>query len=274
MTTTVQEISASRVTGKGGTPALLCAPKAAGTYPCVIILHERYGLTPHTEDLARRIASEGFVVLAPDLFHAFHDIAALRAGEIYYWPTDHEVQGQCEEVFALFSTVAGADTSRFGMVGVCQTGRYPLVWAAHKPIQAAVVLYGAAMAVEWEYTERHPDGIDKHLDKISQKTTILGVFGEGDHVIPLEAIHRFRNAIEDRKLSYQITVYADVPHGWLNDTMPGRYREAPAKAAFAEIMAFLKARLAAGANGHESTTALFRSTVSSDYDFSKNVRQH
>jgi hypothetical protein len=39
-------------------------------------------------------------------------------------------------------------------------------------------------------------------------------------------------------------------------------------------MAFLKARLAPGANGHVTTTSLFRSTVSSNYDFSKNVRQH
>jgi len=272
MTSTVEGISEKRVTGAAGTPALLCWPKAAGTYACITILHERYGLVPHTEDLARKLAAEGHVVLAPDLFHAFPDIPALRAGETFYWPTDAEVQAQCEELFPFFATVAGADPARFGMIGVCQTGRYPLVWAAHRPCKAAITLYGAATPPDREYTDKHPDGIDKVLDKMPKDTAVLGIFGEGDNLIAIDDVRWFRDALEQRNLSYQITIYPNVPHGWLNDTMPGRYRAEAAKQAWSEVLAFFKAQLAPDAE-RGAIRWTFRSAKSPNYDFTKNVRQ-
>lgn len=273
MTATVSGIDEARVKGKNGTPALLCWPQVGGTYPCVQILHERYGLVPHTEDLARKIAAEGFVVLAPDLFWSFPDQVALHKGDVGVKPTDDEVQSGCEDVFPCFENVKGADPSRFGMIGVCQTGRYPLVWGAKRKIQAAITLYGAAQAADWEYTDRHPDGIDRLLDKMvaMKSTNVLGIFGEGDHVISIDDVLRFRNALEQRNLSYQISIYPSVPHGWLNDTMPGRYRPAEAKQAWDETIAFLKEKLAPGANGQQITWS-FRSVKSPSYDFSKNVR--
>jgi carboxymethylenebutenolidase len=271
MTAVVEGIDEKRVTGKAGTPALMCWPKVAGTYGCVQILHERYGLVPHTEDLARKIAAEGFVVIAPDLFYDFPDQVALHKGDVGAKPSDAEVQACCEDLFPLFSTVKGADPSRFGMIGVCQTGRYPLVWGAKKPIKAAITLYGAAQAPDWEYTDRHPDGIDKLLDKMAKDTAILGIFGEGDHVISIDDVCRFRNAVEARNLSYQIAIYPSVPHGWLNDTMPGRFRPEAAKQAWDETIDFLKAKLAPNANGKEIVWS-FRSVKSTTYDFTKNVR--
>jgi carboxymethylenebutenolidase len=273
MTAVVEGVSESRVTGKNGTPALLCWPQKPGTYATVMILHERYGLVPHTEDLARKIASEGFVVLAPDLFFDFPDQVALHKGDIGVKPTDDEVLAACEDVFPRFKDVTGADTGRFGMIGVCQTGRYPLVWGASHQIKAAVTLYGAAQEPDWEYTDRHPDGIDKLLDKfVKQKSqNILGIFGEGDHVISIDDVRRFRDAIEERNLSYQITIMPRVPHGWLNDTMPGRYRPAEAKAAWDETIAFFKEKLAPDADSDEIVWN-FRSSKSPSYDFTKNVR--
>jgi carboxymethylenebutenolidase len=273
MTATVSGIDERRVKGAKGTPALLCWPQLSGTFPCVQILHERYGLVPHTEDLARKIAAEGFVVLAPDLFWDFPDQVALHKGDVGVKPTDDEVQAACEDVFPCFGEVKGADTSRFGQIGVCQTGRYPLVWGAHKRIKAAVVLYGAAQESDWEYDTQHPDGIDRLLDKfVKQKSNnVLGIFGEGDHVISIADVQRFRAALEERNLSYQITIYPKVPHGWLNDTMPGRYRPTEAKQAWDEIIAFFKEKLAPGANGDEIVWS-FRSVKSPSYDFSKNVR--
>ncbi|HEV8020596.1 MAG TPA: dienelactone hydrolase family protein [Candidatus Lustribacter sp.] len=276
MSTSAAEIHESRPLGKRGTPALMCSPAATGSYPCVMILHERYGLVPHTEDLARRLAAAGFVVIAPDLFHDFADIPALRAGTTFARPSDAEVLAACEDVFPNFAMMAGADTGRFAMIGVCQTGRYPLVWAAHHPIKAAVTLYGAAYDSDWERTDLHPDGLDGLIDKMGARkdgTAVLGIFGEGDFLISVPNVQRFRNALEDRNLSYQITIYPAVPHGWLNDTMPGRYRPEPAAAAWDEIETFLKAKLAPGANGHNEISWTFRSAKSVNYDFTKAVRE-
>jgi carboxymethylenebutenolidase len=275
MTSGVSGVNESRPAGKAGTPALLCWPERAGNHPCVMILHERYGLVPHTEDLARKLAAEGFVVLAPDLYHDHPDVAALNAGDIMFYPSDADVQSRCEDVFPLFSGVTGADPSRFAMIGVCQTGRYPLVWGAAKPMKAAVTLYGAAYTSDWERTDLHPDGLDGLLDKMADKPGLatLGIFGEGDFIISVDDVLKFRNALEKRNLSYQITVYKSVPHGWLNDTMPGRYRPAEAKAAWDEIVTFLRAKLAVDANGHEEITWVFNSVKSVNYDFTKNRRE-
>jgi dienelactone hydrolase len=49
---------------------------------------------------------------------------------------------------------------------------------------------------------------------------VLGIFGEADHIISVEDVTRFRNALEKAKKDYHIRIYRDAPHGWLNDTMP------------------------------------------------------
>jgi carboxymethylenebutenolidase len=275
MTTNVTGIGEARQKCKGGMPALVCWPAASGPHPCVMLLHERYGLNEHTEDLARRLAAQGFVVIAPDLFYEFPDQAALRAGETFAHPSDDRVVALCADAVPLYATVKGADPERFAMIGVCQTGRYPLAWAAKHPLTAGVSLYGAAYDSDWERTDLHPDGLEGLFDKMAAKKagSVLGIFGENDFLISVPNILRFRNAFEERDLSYQITIYPNVPHGWLNDTMPGRYRAEPAQEAWNEIIAFLRTKLAEGANGRTQVSWSFRSVKSVDYDFTKNVRQ-
>jgi carboxymethylenebutenolidase len=247
----------------------MCRPDAPGPFPCVILLHERYGLVPHTEDLARKMSADGFVVCAPDLFYAHPDQAALHAGTIGVRPGDREVLTLLEDAFGLFSSESAADPTRFGMVGVCQTGRYPFVWAKHHPLQACVSIYGAAQQSDWEVNERFPWGMSGLID--SMQTRVLGLFGERDHVISFDDVVRLRDALEKAALSYQITVYADAPHGWLNDTMPGRYRPAIARETWSETMTFLIETLVTGRDPARIDWA-FRASRQLDYDFTKNVR--
>ncbi len=72
----------------GGMPAFLAYPKAAGRYPVVVLMHERYGLVAHAKDLARRCAADGYVVLAPNFFFKHPDQKALNAGNERYDMTD------------------------------------------------------------------------------------------------------------------------------------------------------------------------------------------
>mgnify|MGYP006198042927 CR=1 FL=1 len=59
----------------------------------------------------------------------------------------------------------------------------------------------------------------------------VGIFGEADHIISLDDVVRFRNALEKAKKNCHIRIYAGAPHGWLNDTMPGRFRADAAESA-------------------------------------------
>src|SRR5579883_82074 len=206
------KVATRRVTGAKGTPALLAEPESGGPYPCVVILHERYGLVKHTEDLARRLAGSGYVVLAPDLFYTYPDQEALHRGDVSVVPTDAEVVERIDHVLAHFKDARSADPSRLGLIGVCQTGRYAIA-----------------------------------------------------------DVQRLRGSLEKYDKSYQITIYGDAPHGWLNDTMPGRYRPEIAKRSWAEILEFFERVLA---NDYDASMIewKFTSVKHRDYDFSKNVR--
>ena len=70
MTTAVRhiDVSSETITCENGMPAFLAYPSAGGTYPAIVLMHERYGLVKHTRDQAMRCASDGFVVLAPNFF--------------------------------------------------------------------------------------------------------------------------------------------------------------------------------------------------------------
>jgi carboxymethylenebutenolidase len=262
-------ITESRPVAPGGTPALMCRPDGPGPFPCFILLHERYGLVPHTEDLARKLSGDGFVVCAPDLFYTHPDQQALHDGTVGVKPSDGEVLALLEDAHELFRAEPSADLGRLGMMGVCQTGRYPFVWAKHHPLQACITLYGAAQKRDWEINERQPWGMGGLIDAID--TSVLGIFGEKDHIISFDDVIRLRAALEHGNLSYQLTIYADAPHGWLNDTMPGRYRPEIAKQTWSEVVAFLK-RTLSGAPPPDTIDWSFTARKHLDYDFTKNVR--
>jgi carboxymethylenebutenolidase len=142
--------------------------------------------------------------------------------------------------------------------------------AAERPIAAALVWYGAASEREWEVSKRFTKPFDDIVKRIN--CPVLGIFGEGDHVISLDDVRRFRDLLDRHDKSYTIKIYRDVPHGWLNDTMPGRYRKPQSDAAWAAQQHFLKQAFA----GEWPSTRVrwrFESGFGRDYDFSKNRRQ-
>ncbi len=97
------------------------------------------------------------------------------------------------------------------------------------------------------------------------------MFGETDHLISIDDIRRLRDCLEGHRKSYDIHVYPDSPHGWLNDTMPGRYRRAQAEAAWADQRAFLREVFAP--HGERSRRVQrFAADIAADYDFGRNVR--
>jgi carboxymethylenebutenolidase len=84
-------------------------------------------------------------------------------------------------------------------------------------------------------------------------------------------VHKFRGNLERHRKSYEFKIFAEMPHGWLNDTMPGRYRQAQSEAAWAMMIDFLN-RVYAGAYPPGRARSRFDSDISVDYDFKNNVR--
>lgn len=257
------------ITCPGGLPAFVAAPQTDKKVPAIVILHERYGLVEHTRDLARRHAREGYVCIAGDYFYKHPDQAALHAGDVGYDMTDPELLVYMEDAIAALADVPQADLTRIAAMGVCQTGRHPLVLAAHRKIAAALCWYGAAQEREWHENARYPVALDKLIAKVS--CPVLGMFGETDHIISVDNVRRFRNALEANGLTYHIEIFGGAPHGWLNDTMPGRYRREQAEAAWAAQRAFLAKCFSPEGFGPLIQQS-FRAEISPNYDFTKNVR--
>jgi carboxymethylenebutenolidase len=263
------EIVTHHITCSGDLPAFLAMPADAVKAPVMIQMHERYGLVQHTQDLAQRHAREGFVCIAPDFFHKHPDQAALHRGDAGYDMTDPEALEYFDAAIEAVAHVPQADPSRLVAMGVCQTARHPLVLAAHRAVSAALCWYGAAQDREWQVNAKFPVGLEDIIRSIN--CPVLGIFGEADHIISLDHIRRLRNTLEAAGKSFTIEVMPDAPHGWLNDTMPGRYRRDQAEAAWAIQRAFLTEVLDP-AFDRSRIVQRYGANSSVKYDFSKNLR--
>jgi carboxymethylenebutenolidase len=271
---TVPDISTKTVRCAGGLPAFLAMPAGGGKekVPAIVLMHERYGLVKHTCDLAERFARDGLACLAPDFFYKHPDQDALHSGAAGYALKDSEAIDYLDSAVAELAALPQVDAEKIAVKGVCQTGRHPLVLAAEgksKNIGAALVWYGAASAREWEPNDRYMKPLDDMLARV--QCPVLGIFGEADHLISLADVRRFRDCLDRHDKTYRIKVFAGAPHGWLNDTMPGRYRREAAEAAWGLQLRFLRSVFAPGFDKMRRVQ-VYECEHAADYDFSKNVR--
>jgi carboxymethylenebutenolidase len=238
----------------------------------VILGHERYGLVQHTLDLAAKFAACGYVGIAPDMFSRWEgDKAALNRGDVRASLSDADVRSYMgASLDYLLGNRNVVDPHRIAAMGVCQSGSYPLLLNSVRPeIMASVVVYGGAGANLWKTDEERPEPYDAVLQALT--APVLGIFGEKDHVIPVDEVLRLRNALETHRKSYEFKLFPGMPHGWLNDTMPGRYCPQEAEQAWNLILSFLQ-RVGAGAYPSDRVRWRFESDISTSYDYSKNVR--
>jgi carboxymethylenebutenolidase len=252
-----------------GMPAVVAIPAGTGKFPAIVLMHERYGLVQHSLDLAQRFAREGFVCITPDFFFRYPDQDGLHRGDVGYPLGDTEAIELLNIAIDELAKMPEVDASKIAVKGVCQTGRHPVLIAAERPIAAALVWYGAASEREWGVSERFTKPFDDIVRRVD--CPVLGIFGEGDHVISLDDVRRFRDMLDRHDKSYTIKVYRDVPHGWLNDTMPGRYRRDAAEHAWGLQREFLKSVLDPEYD-KTRVVQVYESDHARTYDFTKNVR--
>jgi carboxymethylenebutenolidase len=260
------------VTFGDGLNGHLFLPGGSGRAGAVVILHERYGLVQHTLDLAEKLAGDGYVALAPDLFSRWQgDKEALKRGDVHAKLADEEIGEVVNGGLDYLKAHQRVDGAKLAVMGVCQSGRYPIsIGSQRHDLSALVVFYGAAQDTDWQVTEYQP----KPMQDMIAATTAPGlyVFGESDHVISVDNILRIKSTLEQARKSYRMRVYPHMPHGWLNDTMPGRYRPAEAKAAWQVLLTFLDDTFNQRWPGPERVAWEFQSDIAGDYDFGNNVR--
>src|SRR5213594_1769302 len=256
----------------GDCEGFLYLPRDEAPAGAVVILHERYGLVQHTLDLAQRLAEDGHVALAPDLFSRWQgDREALKRGEARVVLPDPVVAAVIDAALDFAKTHPRVAPRRIALMGVCQSGRYPIVVGSRRrDLAACVVFYGASQQRDWQVSDLQPQPMQEMMRSLSAPA--LFVFGERDHTISLADVRRTRDALEEGRCSYRMKVFPGMPHGWLNDTMPGRYRAKEADEAWGMLLTFLGDVFGGRWPGKGQVRWEFESAISADYDFSKNVR--
>jgi carboxymethylenebutenolidase len=197
--------------------------------PAVIVIHENRGLNPHIEDVARRIALEGFLALAPDLL-------SVSGGTPPNDDAARDQHARTDQKKMLAAAVAAVgfieshpeSNGKVGAVGFCFGGGIVNRMAVASPdLKAAVAYYGAQPAAS---------------DVPSIKAALLLHYAGLDQRIDA-GIPAYEAALKANNKRYTVYMYADANHGFNNDTAGPRYDKAAADLAWSRTIAFLKQEL-------------------------------
>jgi carboxymethylenebutenolidase len=203
---------------------------ASGSGPGVIVIQEYWGLVPHIKAITDRLAGEGFVALAPDLYHgetttspdhAWKMLLALRADE-----AEKDLRGAVR--FLLDHKAVSPKA--VGTIGFCMGGALSLFAASKNPeVSACVVFYGI-----------HPNITP---DIANLKAPVLGIYAEKDGFVSQDAVKALDAELTRHGKRHEFHTYPGVDHAFFNDTGKN-YDGAAAEDAWTRATAFLRRELA------------------------------
>ena len=220
-------------------PAYRAQPAGKRNLPVVLVASEIFGVHEHIADVCRRLAHQGYLAIAPELFArqgnaaAYTDIPKLIS-EVVGKAPDAQVNGDLDAAVAWAAT-QGGDTRRLGITGFCWGGRTSWSYAAHNPrLTAAVAWYGP---VARSYFAGDRSVIDRAA---SIQAPVLGLYGGADGGIPVETLTQLEAALKAAGNSRcEFVVYPDTPHAFHADYRPS-YRKAAAEDGWARCLAWFR----------------------------------
>jgi len=219
--------------------AYRAVPADAKKAPVVLVVSEIFGVHEHIADVCRRLAKQGYLAIAPELFARYGDprkiasISDILSTVIAKTP-DAGVMADLDACVA-WAGKNGGDVTRLAITGFCWGGRITWLYAAHNPrLTAAVAWYGRLDGEINERTPKYP------LDLAAQiKAPVLGLYGGKDQGIPLDDVESMQAALKKAGGKSQIHVYPDAPHAFHADYRPS-YRKDAAEDGWTRLLAWLK----------------------------------
>ena len=215
--------------GYGKVHGYLAEPAhAKGKLPTILVVHENRGLNPHIEDIARRIALDGYVAFAPDALYPLGGYPGDEDKARDLFPRLDQTRTRADFIAAFHALATlPQGTGKVGVVGFCYGGSIANYLATQLPDLAAVVpFYGM-----------QPPAAD-----VARIRAPLLIHDAGKDERVLAGWPAYEAALKANHVDYQHFVYPGAEHGFNNDTTP-RYDEAAAKLAWGRTMAFFKAKL-------------------------------
>jgi carboxymethylenebutenolidase len=212
-------------------PAYRAMPAGGRNLPVILLVSEIFGVHEHIADVARRLAHQGYLVVAPELFVRQGDVGSYAEigklmSEVIGKVPDAQVMGDLDACVS-WAASQGGDISRVGITGFCWGGRITWLYAAHNPkVRAAVAWYGRLAGTVTALTPKHPLDLTGQLN-----APVLGLYGGQDGGIPLESVEKMRVALKSGSPAArqsEFVVYPGAPHAFHADYRPS-YRREPAE---------------------------------------------
>jgi carboxymethylenebutenolidase len=227
-------------TPDGKMEAYEAKPKEGGSYPGIVVLMEAFGLNDHIKKVTERIAQEGYVAIAPDLYHReaerlvpYSDLQ--KAVGIMNKLQDSKIMDDVSAAIAHLKSQSNVKAGSIGVTGFCMGGRFTYLAAAHhnKDVKAAVPFYPGGV----------PMGNPSPLSRTGEiKCPIYLFFGGKDPLIPQEHVDKINAELTNKKVNFQIKVYPDATHGFFCDERPS-YHPDSAKDAWEKLKSFFAQHL-------------------------------
>jgi carboxymethylenebutenolidase len=204
--------------------------------PAIIVIHEWWGLNDNVRAMADRLAGEGYIVLAVDLFGGATATAPEQARQqmLRVVENPQAANENMRQAYEFVNSTAGAP--RIGSLGWCFGGGWSLSTAMLFPdeLDATVIFYGQVTDDE------------ERLRPIN--SPILGLFGAQDQGITVESVQNFEAALERLRKNYDIHIYPGADHAFANPTGTA-YNAAAAEDAWQKTVEFLNLHLAINEDG-------------------------
>ncbi len=224
----------------GELPAYRAQPSdASGVLPTVIVIQEIFGVHEHIQDVCRRLAKQGYLAIAPELFfrqgdpRSYSDVNELIKNLVSQIP-DAQVMSDLD-ASAQWAAAHGGDAQRLAITGFCWGGRITWLYAAHHPhLKAAVAWYGRLAGPSSPLTPTQPLDVVRSL-----KSPVLGLYAGQDKGIGLDTVAQMKDALKHQSQPYGISVYESAGHGFNADYRPS-YHPAAAQDAWKSMLAWFR----------------------------------
>jgi carboxymethylenebutenolidase len=209
---------------------VLYTPAGRAPFPALVVIHEWWGLNDWVKEQASKLADEGYVTLAVDLYRGKVATTADEAHEIMRGVPEDRAARDLHAAVEFLKSRSDVKKDRIGSIGWCMGGGYSLDVALQEPTLAAAVINYGHLAADADSIKRI-------------NASVLGIFGGQDRGIPVDDVKKFEQALKQQGNKVEILIYPDAGHAFENPNNKTGYRAADAADAWKHTTSFLAATL-------------------------------
>lgn len=209
---------------------ILYTPAGKGPFPALIVIHEYWGLNDWVKEQAGKLADQGYVALAVDLYRGKVADSPDMAHELMRGVPHDRATRDLRSAFDFLASQTNVKKDKIGSIGWCMGGGYSLDTALAEPQLAATVINYGPLATD-----------TSELKKIN--APILGLFGGQDHGITPDDVKKFQQSMEQLGKKIEVKIYPDAGHAFENPNNKTGYRSEDTADAWKRTVEFFAATL-------------------------------